>query len=86
MPQIVTSGTCTPVLYKVVYRSSESKVNEEDIINFTFEQCFNYFNWSGAVKVPGFLQYANKLSKMASENKMANGPEDKEMQNKMYFL
>lgn len=41
--QYVTQGTCTPTLFKVAYDST--KMTQEALINFTFEQCFNYYNW-----------------------------------------
>ncbi len=37
-------------------------------MTFTYEQCFNYYNWEGAVRVPSALQYANKLAKLCSEH------------------
>ena len=36
-------------------------------MNFTYEQCFNYYNWEGAVRVPACLQCADKLSKLFGE-------------------
>ena len=41
--QKVTQGTCTPTLFKIAYDTS--KMPQEALINFTFEQCFNYYNW-----------------------------------------
>lgn len=60
--QYVSQGTCTPTLFRVAY--DNSKMSQEALISFTFEQCFNYYNWEGAIKVPACLQYANKLSKL----------------------
>lgn len=60
--QKVTQGTCTPTLFKIAYDTS--KMPQEALINFTFEQCFNYYNWEGAVRVPACLQCADKLSKL----------------------
>ena len=60
--QKVTQGSCTPTLFKVAYDTS--KMPQEALINFTFEQCFNYYNWEGAVRVPACLQSADKLSKL----------------------
>jgi aubergine-like protein len=64
--QRVTQGTCTPTQYIVVY--DQSKLSQEAIAQFTFEQCYNYYNWTGAVKIPACLQCANKLSKMVGEH------------------
>jgi aubergine-like protein len=41
--QKVTQGTCTPTLYRVAYDTT--KMPQEALINFTYEQCFNYYNW-----------------------------------------
>ena len=41
--QYVTQGTCTPTLFKIAY--DNSKIPQEALINFSFEQCFNYYNW-----------------------------------------
>lgn len=64
--QYVTQGTCTPTLFKVAYDTS--KMPQEALITFTFEQCFNYYNWEGAVRVPACLQCADKLSKLVSQS------------------
>lgn len=63
--QYVTQGTCTPTLFRIAY--DKSKVPQEALISFTFEQCFNYYNWEGAVRVPACLQCADKLSKLVGQ-------------------
>ena len=64
--QLVTQGTCTPTLFKVAYDTTS--LSQEGLIEFTFNQCFNYYNWEGAVRVPACLQCANKLSKLVGES------------------
>jgi aubergine-like protein len=68
--QRVTEGTCTPTLYTVVKDSS--KMPQEAMTQFTYEQCFNYYNWTGAVKVPAALQCANKVAKLVGESIQAD--------------
>lgn len=63
VPQYVTQGTCTPTHFQIAYDST-LKIPQESIAEFTFEQCFNYYNWPGAVRVPACLQAADKLSKL----------------------
>lgn len=63
--QYVTQGTCTPTLFRVAYDTT--KMPQEALMTFTFEQCFNYYNWEGAVRVPACLQCADKLSKLVSQ-------------------
>lgn len=64
--QKVTQGTCTPTHYIVVY--DKSKLSQESLSQFTYDQCFNYYNWQGAVKVPANLQCADKLAKLVGES------------------
>ena len=45
---------------------------QEDLAQFTYEQCFNYYNWTGAVKVPACLQNANKVAKLIGESIQAD--------------
>lgn len=33
----------------------------------TYYQCFNYFNWNGAVRVPACVMYAKKLAFLVGE-------------------
>lgn len=68
--QQVTQGTCTPTQYIVAY--NKSKISQEAIAQFTYEQCFNYYNWQGAVKVPACLQCADKLATLVGESIKAN--------------
>jgi len=60
--QKVTQGTCTPTQYIVAY--NRSNIPQESLAQFTYEQCFNYYNWQGAVKVPACMQCADKLAKL----------------------
>lgn len=59
-------GTVKPIHYEVVY--TDSAMEEGVLQEFIYSQCFNYMNWSGSIRVPGVLQYAKKLSKLASEH------------------
>jgi aubergine-like protein len=57
--QNVTQGTCTPTHYNVIHDSTG--LAQDVFWELTFFQCFNYFNWNGAVRVPAPAQYAHKL-------------------------
>ena len=84
--QKVTQGTCTPTHYIIGYDSSN--IPQEDLIRFTYEQCYNYYNWQGSVKVPATLQCANKLSKLGGENinESFNGSKKNKINQSYYFL
>ncbi|CAD8170790.1 unnamed protein product [Paramecium pentaurelia] len=58
--QYVTQGTCTPTHYTVL--DNNTQFTEEMFWQITYFQCFNYWNWTGAVKVPACVQYAHKLA------------------------
>jgi len=42
------------------------------LAQLTYEQCFNYYNWQGAVRVPSVMQNADKLCKLVGEHIQAN--------------
>ena len=81
--QLVTQGTCTPTHYTVAYNAS--KIPQEALISFTYEQCFNYYNWEGAVRVPACLQCADKLAKLVGEHIQQDIMENENCK-KHYFL
>lgn len=58
-------GTVRPTFYKVAY--CDSSLEEGLIEELMFSQCFNYMNWSGAIKVPAVLEYAKKLSMFVAQ-------------------
>lgn len=59
-------GTASPTQYRIVYRNRYG-LSEGALAQFTFQQCFNYYNWAGSVKIPAPLQCAGKLSKLVGE-------------------
>lgn len=64
--QSITEGTATLTQYTIAY--DKSQISDEAIAQFTLEQCYNYANWIGAIKVPGCLQSADKLAKLVGEH------------------
>ena len=63
--QAVNRGTTTPTHYTVIY--DNLGLPEDILAALTYYQCFNYFNWNGAVRVPACAQYAHKVAYMAGE-------------------
>jgi aubergine len=63
--QAAFKGTAVPNHYKVI--TNESKLEEGHLQELVFFQCFNYFNWSGSIKIPGVLMYTKKCVKFAAE-------------------
>jgi aubergine len=42
------------------------------LAQLTYEQCFNYYNWIGAIRIPSVLQCGDKLSTMVGEHIRSN--------------
>ena len=80
--QDVTIGTCTPTHYTVVYDTVQLPQNT--LAAFTYYQCFNYFNWSGAVRVPACAQYAHKVAYLAGECVIKDLPQS--LRSRLSFL
>jgi aubergine len=78
VPQKTETGTASPCQYRLVYYHpqhepfpydhSKAEVPLQAIAQMTYEQCYNYYNWTGAVRTPAILQYTRKLSKLAGEH------------------
>lgn len=64
--QATTQGTATLTSYQIAYDASQ--IPEEAIAQFTMEQCYNYPNWQGGIKVPNCLQSADRLSRLVGEH------------------
>ena len=63
-PQVVTVGSATPTCFHVAYGDLDFA---ENIPKFTYDLCYMYSNWQGAVRVPNVLKAAEKLSKMTAK-------------------
>jgi hypothetical protein len=81
--QASNRGSTVPNHYRVIY--SDSKMEEGVLQELIFSQCFNYVNWTGSIKVPGILQYADKCAKFNSEV-LENELLCDDLQNKLYFV
>ena len=60
-PQYVNQGTATPCHFEVLYQDEDKEHPEknlpiEKLENLTFQLCYYYWTWSGAVRVPGVLK------------------------------
>ena len=83
MSQQSNKGTTVPNHYKVIYTNSE--LDEGQLQELAFSQCFNYVNWTGSIKVPAILQYAKKCAKFNGEV-MENKPIPESLTTKLYFI
>ena len=80
--QNVTQGTCTPTHYTVLY--NDTTLAEDTLAKLTYYQCFNYFNWTGAIRVPACVQYSSKLAFLVGQTLQADPHES--LWDKLYFL
>ena len=76
-------GTVKPAYYRVLY--NDSTLEEGMIQEFFYVQSFNYMNWSGSIRVPSALQYAEKLVKFVSEN-INRPPETDQLNPHLYYI
>lgn len=63
-------STVKPVRFRV--SSSNDKHSKEEIVQFVYEQCYNYYNYHGAMAVPAALQYVLKLKRAVRHFKHEN--------------
>jgi len=66
VPQYVNQGTATPTSFNVIYNTTN--LSEDAFYFITNEQCYNYYNWQGAVRVPAPLMYADKLATLVGDH------------------
>jgi len=80
--QNVSQGTSTPTRYKVIYNSTD--LTQDMFWNLTYGQCYNYYNWTGPIRVPGPVKYAHTLAYQIGKT-LQESP-NKNLENTLYFL
>ena len=75
-------GTAKPVYYKVIH--NDSNFEEGILEDLLYAESFNYMNWSGSIRIPAPLMYAEKLVKFVSEH--LNRPSETEFLNENLFF
>lgn len=83
--QCVNQGTATPTNYNVIYNDTGLKA--ESFYELTYYQCFQYYNWSGPLKVPSVIQMANKQGLVVgpSHSKDTKGAHESIMDSPFYY-
>ena len=88
--QNVNMGTATPVHFEVLY--NDTGLTADSFYELTYYQTFNYYNWSGPVKVPSVVQYATKQAYLVGSTKLkdqktgGSGEDRESMRKTLYFL
>ena len=63
-PQFVNMGTATPTHFHCLYDTTG--VPLEILENITYRMCYYYWNWSGAIREPACLKFAEVANKFSS--------------------
>ena len=63
-PQFVNSGTATPTHFHCIYDTSGIPL--EILEKITYRMCYYYWNWSGAIREPAALKFAEQANKFSS--------------------
>lgn len=63
--QNVTCGTVTGTKFFVI--CDNTGLTQDQFWQLTHNQCYNYYNWSGAIRVPAPCFYAHKLGYLVGQ-------------------
>ena len=67
VPHNATVATAMPVHFSVKYNDSD--FNKDAFETLTYHLCYNYFNFSGGIKVPNVVKYAEKAANYSADIK-----------------
>lgn len=83
-----TTATALPVHYEVAINSTQ--MSKDDIELMTYQQCYGYFGFSGPIKVPAVVKYAEKLAFYAYDNEIVSrlheGQVNPALSNTLHFI
>ncbi|KAJ6235251.1 piwi-like protein [Anaeramoeba flamelloides] len=82
VPQHVNQGSATPVHYQCIY--DNSKIPGDTLIEITYKLCHMYYNWTGTVRVPMVIQYAQKAAFLAYQSTKQES--NHILHDKLYYL
>lgn len=81
-------GSMTPTHFFVVY--DDSNIPSDAIQELSYRLCYQYYNWSGSVRLPAPVMYAHKLAYCLGEKVDASGPPEVHAHwstiNSLYYL
>ena len=66
--QATRQGVPTPTHYTVLL--DEIKAPASDVYNLTYKLCYTFYNYSGSVKIPSPVKYADKLAGTMGDRKI----------------
>lgn len=81
--QNVTCGTVTGTKFFVIC-DDNTELSQDMFWKLTHNQCYNYYNWPGAIRVPAPCFYAHKLGYLVGQTYASET--DESLKNKLYYL
>ena len=77
-------GVPTPSHYTVLY--DEIKADPKDLMGMTYKLTFTYFNFSGSVKIPAPVKYADKMAMLMGDRKIQTPHVAYKSRRGLYFI
>jgi hypothetical protein len=83
------TATALPVQYRVI--TNTTGLTKKEIEEFTFQQCYSYFGFTGPIKTPAAVKYAEKLAQYSYDTKSSNSikdfkPPNSKLSHQLHFL
>ena len=66
--QFTRVGVPTPSHYTVIY--DDIKADPKDVMSMTYKLTYSFFNFSGSVKIPAPVKYADKMAMLMGDRKI----------------
>ena len=77
-------GVPTPSHYTVIF--DDIKADPKDIMTITYKLCYTYFNFSGSVKIPAPVKYADKMAMLMGDRKIQQPHAVYKQRRGLYFI
>lgn len=77
-------GVPTPSHYTVLY--DDIKNDPKQVMEFTYKLTYTYFNFSGSVKIPAPVKYADKMAMLMGDRKIENPHSAYKSRRGLYFI
>ena len=77
-------GVPTPSHYTVLYDTIQA--DPKDLMALTYKLCFTYFNFSGSVKIPSPVKYADKMAMLMGDRKIPKPHDAFKSRRGLYFI
>lgn len=82
--QFCRVGVPTPSHYTVIY--DDIKADPKAVMEMTYKLCYTYFNFSGSVKIPAPVKYADKMAMLMGDRKIQEPHKVYKARRGLYFI